>query len=38
MGTISDRHCALLPEDRVRKVHELREKYGVVAMVADGRA
>ena len=33
---ISDIRANLLPEDKLRIIEELREKYGVVAMVGDG--
>lgn len=33
---IDEFHAGLLPEDKVSKVLELREKYGIVAMVGDG--
>ncbi len=33
---ITEFHAALLPEDKVTKVNNLREKYGEVAMVGDG--
>ncbi len=33
---IDEFYANLLPADKVRKVHELRDKYGAVAMVGDG--
>jgi Cd2+/Zn2+-exporting ATPase len=36
VGNIAEVRAGLLPEDKLRAIEELRERYGVVAMVGDG--
>ena len=36
VGNIAEVRAGLLPEDKLRAIEELRQRYGVVAMVGDG--